>query len=78
MQDTELLLDVNASNLHGNWSLNSINNEFLLDGSYFYINFDRTGTTRIGKWVLNHSFMMPGIVATGVALLVGLLLIQLY
>ena len=42
------------------------------------INFDRTGTTRIGRWVLNHSFMMPGLVATGVALLVGLLLIQLY
>ena len=42
------------------------------------INFDRTGTTRIGKWVLNHSFMMPGLVATAVALLVGLLLIQIY
>ena len=42
------------------------------------INFDRTGTTRIGKWVLNHSFMMPGLVATGVALLVGLLLINIY
>lgn len=26
------------------------------------INFDRTGTTRIGKYILNHSFMMPGIV----------------
>ena len=24
------------------------------------INFDRTGTTHIGKYVLNHSFMMPG------------------
>lgn len=42
------------------------------------INFDRTGTTGIGKWVLNHSFMMPGLVSTGVALLVGLLLIQLF
>ncbi len=42
------------------------------------INFDRTGTTRIGKWVLNHSFMMPGLVATAVALLVGLLLIQIF
>lgn len=42
------------------------------------INFDRTGTTRIGKWVLNHSFMIPGLVATGVALLIGLLLIQIY
>ena len=41
------------------------------------INFDRTGTTRIGKWVLNHSFMIPGIVATAVAICVGLLLIQL-
>ncbi len=42
------------------------------------INFDRTGTTRIGRWVLNHSFMMPGMVATIVSILVGLLLIQLF
>ena len=42
------------------------------------INFDRTGTTRIGKWILNHSFMMPGLVATAVGIAVGLLLIQLY
>lgn len=42
------------------------------------INFDRTGTTGIGKWVLNHSFMMPGLVATVVAIGTGLLLIQLY
>lgn len=42
------------------------------------INFDRTGTTRIGKYILNHSFMMPGLVATTVAILTGLLLIQIY
>lgn len=42
------------------------------------INFDRTGTTRIGKYVLNHSFMMPGLVATFVSIVLGLLLIQLY
>ena len=42
------------------------------------INFDSTGTTRIGKWVLNHSFMLPGMVATMVAIAVGLLLIQIY
>lgn len=42
------------------------------------INFDRTGTTRIGKYILNHSFMMPGLVATFVAICVGLLLIQIY
>ena len=42
------------------------------------INFDRTGTTHIGKYILNHSFMMPGMVATTVAVLTGLLLIQLF
>ena len=42
------------------------------------INFDRTGTTHIGKYVLNHSFMMPGLVATGVSVALGLLMIQLF
>lgn len=42
------------------------------------INFDQTGTTRIGKYVLNHSFMMPGIISTVTAISVGLLLIQIY
>jgi anaerobic C4-dicarboxylate transporter DcuA/anaerobic C4-dicarboxylate transporter DcuB len=41
------------------------------------INFDRTGTTRIGKWVLNHSFMLPGLVATIGAVCTGLLIITL-
>ena len=41
------------------------------------INFDRTGTTRIGKYVLNHSFQIPGFVATIVALDVGYLLISI-
>ena len=42
------------------------------------INFDRTGTTRIGKYILNHSFMMPGIVSTAVAIALGLLFIQFF
>lgn len=42
------------------------------------INFDRTGTTRIGKWILNHSFMMPGLITTVISLAVGLLLIQIF
>ena len=42
------------------------------------INFDRTGTTKIGKYILNHSFMMPGLVATIVAIVVGILLIQVF
>lgn len=41
------------------------------------INFDQTGTTRIGKYVLNHSFMMPSLVCTIVSIAVGLLLIWL-
>ena len=36
------------------------------------ISFDQTGTTGIGKYVLNHSFMLPGIVATISALAIGL------
>ena len=39
------------------------------------INFDRTGTTHIGKYVLNHSFQLPGFVATIVAIMVGYLII---
>ena len=42
------------------------------------INFDRTGTTRIGSWILNHSFMMPGLITTIVSIGVGLLLIQIF
>ena len=38
------------------------------------INFDLSGTTKIGKYVLNHSFMIPGLVATAVAVTTGLLL----
>lgn len=37
------------------------------------INFDTTGTTRIGKYVLNHSFMMPGLISTFVAVGLGIL-----
>jgi anaerobic C4-dicarboxylate transporter DcuA len=42
------------------------------------INFDRSGTTRIGKFVINHSFLLPGLVSTGVAVSVGLLLAELF
>jgi anaerobic C4-dicarboxylate transporter DcuA len=38
------------------------------------IQFDRTGTTRIGKYVLNHSFMLPGLVTTLASVVAGLLL----
>jgi anaerobic C4-dicarboxylate transporter DcuA len=38
------------------------------------INFDRSGTTRIGKYVINHSFLVPGLVCTAVAVAIGLLI----
>jgi len=38
------------------------------------IQFDRTGTTKIGSYVLNHSFMLPGIITTIASVVAGLLL----
>ena len=38
------------------------------------VNFDRSGTTVIGKYLLNHSFMMPGLISVVVATIVGYLL----
>jgi anaerobic C4-dicarboxylate transporter DcuA len=42
------------------------------------IQFDRSGTTRIGKYLLNHSFMRPGLICTigavGFGLLIGKLM----
>ena len=38
------------------------------------VNFDRSGTTKIGKYLLNHSFMMPGLVSVGVSTVVAYLL----
>ena len=35
------------------------------------VNFDRSGTTVIGKYLLNHSFMMPGLVSVIVSTIVG-------
>lgn len=35
------------------------------------VNFDKSGTTRIGKYLLNHSFMMPGLVCISVATITG-------
>lgn len=37
------------------------------------VSFDRTGTTRIGKFVVNHSFMLPGLVTTISAVLLAFL-----
>ncbi len=41
------------------------------------VNFDRSGTTRIGKYLLNHSFMMPGLICVTVSSILGYLLTNL-
>ena len=38
------------------------------------VNFDRSGTTVIGKYLLNHSFMMPGLISVGVSTIVAYIL----
>ncbi len=40
------------------------------------VSFDATGTTRIGRWLLNHSFMRPGLVATLAATVTASLLVR--
>jgi anaerobic C4-dicarboxylate transporter DcuB len=42
------------------------------------INMDRSGTTRIGKYLLNHSFMVPGWIGVIVSTIVAYGLAQLY
>jgi anaerobic C4-dicarboxylate transporter DcuA len=57
----------------------AVNGNFVLPGYptlLAAIQFDRTGSTRIGKWVFNHSFMLPGLVAIGTAIATGFLLVQ--
>jgi anaerobic C4-dicarboxylate transporter DcuB len=38
------------------------------------VNFDRSGTTVIGKYLLNHSFMMPGLICVSTSTIVAYLL----
>jgi anaerobic C4-dicarboxylate transporter DcuB len=41
------------------------------------IQFDRSGTTHIGKYVINHSFILPGLIGVATSCLVGFLLADL-
>jgi anaerobic C4-dicarboxylate transporter DcuA len=42
------------------------------------IQFDSTGTTGVGRWLLNHSFMRAGLVTTTVSVGVGLFLAKVF
>lgn len=74
-----LSLGIAAPSLIGMWP--AVNGYFFLPtyGSLIAaINFDRSGTTRIGRFVLNHSFMIPGLISTITAVAVGLLIGNLF
>jgi anaerobic C4-dicarboxylate transporter DcuB len=42
------------------------------------IGFDRSGTTRIGKFVINHSFIIPGLIGVGTGCGVGWLIVKTF
>ena len=42
------------------------------------VNFDRSGTTVIGKYLLNHSFMMPGLICVAVSTIIAYLLTLIF
>ena len=42
------------------------------------LTFDRSGTTHIGKFVINHSFILPGLIGVITAVIVGMLLGMAY
>ncbi|MDH1125067.1 anaerobic C4-dicarboxylate transporter [Enterobacter sp. GD03975] len=42
------------------------------------IGFDRSGTTRIGKFIINHSFILPGLIGVSCACVVSYLLVQTF
>ena len=42
------------------------------------IQFDRTGTTHIGKYVINHSFIFPGLIGVFTSCVVGYILAGVY
>jgi anaerobic C4-dicarboxylate transporter DcuA len=72
-------LGIPAASLIGMWP--AVNGYFFLPtyGSLIAaMNFDRSGTTRIGRFILNHSFMIPGLISTITAVAVGLLIGNLF
>jgi anaerobic C4-dicarboxylate transporter DcuA len=58
----------------------AVNGYFLIPATGSLIaamTFDRSGTTRIGNYLVNHSFMIPGVVATVTAVATGMLLARI-
>ncbi|MCE5242581.1 MAG: anaerobic C4-dicarboxylate transporter [Syntrophobacteraceae bacterium] len=72
-------LGIPHASLVGMWP--AVNGYFFLPtyGSLIAaISFDHSGTTRIGRYILNHSFMIPGLVSTITAVAVGLAIAKFF
>jgi anaerobic C4-dicarboxylate transporter DcuA len=55
----------------------AVNGDFVLPGYptlLAAVNFDRTGSTYFGKYLVNHSFMIPGLVSVAVSVAAGFLI----
>lgn len=62
------------------WMFPAVNGYFFIPAGGAIIAcvaFDRTGTMRIGKYVLNHSYMIPGLVVTFMHCLIAFLISQM-
>lgn len=56
------------------WMFPACNGYFLIPAGGAIIGciaFDRTGTTKIGKYIFNHSYMLPGLVTTASQVAIG-------
>lgn len=42
------------------------------------ISFDRDGTTKIGKYILNHSFMLPGVILITITVTLGFVIANIF
>ena len=74
-----LSLNISAASLIGMFP--AVNGYFFIPNYGTLIaamQFDRSGTTRIGKYLLNHSFMLPGLVTTVSAVGIGLLIARIF
>ncbi len=74
-----LSLDIPAASLVGMFP--AVNGYFFIPNYGTLIaamQFDRSGTTRIGKYLLNHSFMLPGLITTAGGVGLGLLSAKLF
>jgi len=74
-----LSLNIPAASLIGMFP--AVNGSFVIPNYGTLIaamQFDRSGTTRISKYLLNHSFMLPGLITTVGGVGIGLLIAKLF